>query len=131
MSAWTVSKKHIDLLVTLAAQAELLGDNTETQLGQILWDENYRSVNCRYDENTPTPRYEFTPFNLSSLSTTAQIKQIKCYQYQTCETEDYDTTPSIILTDKLSKLLEADVKIPKGKGIRDTAEWDTAPWGVD
>lgn len=130
MSAWTVSKKHIDLLVTLAAKAELLGKHTETQLGQILWDENYRSVNFRYNENNPAPRYEFSPFDLSNLSTVAQIKQIRCYQYQTCETEDYDTTPSFVLTEKLCKLLEKGVRISKGKEIYDAPQWDSAPWGV-
>ena len=133
MSAWTVSKKHIDLLVTLAAQLELTGGKTENEIGQILWDECYRSVNCRYDETNPAPKYEFKPFDLKSLSTIAQIKQVECYEYQTCETEDYDTTPAIILTNTIATILELEgnFHIPSDGSIRDIPGWDEAPWGID
>ena len=131
MSAWTVSKKHIDLLVTLAAQAELLGDKNETQVGQILWDENYRSVNERYNETNPAPRYSFKPFDLTTLSTIAQIKQVHCYVYQTCETDDYKTTQAIVLVEKIEALLSAGVHVPSGKSVRSAPQYDAALWGID
>jgi hypothetical protein len=132
MSAWIVSKKHIDLLVTLAAQNEILGGKTETEFGQILWDENYRSVNYRYQETDNAPRYEYQAFDLNSLSVVAQIKQLACYGYQTCETEDYESTPSGIAIRTLEQILtlENPLHIPSGGSVRDLPGWDKAPWGI-
>ena len=130
MSAWTVSKKHIDLLVTLAAQEELLGGKTETEFGQILWDENYRSVNYRYSEQTPSPHYEFEPFDLTTIPVISQIKQVGCYDYQSCETDDYQSTPAGLFVETLETLLRA--KLPdRPKEVSDHPGYDVAPWGID
>jgi hypothetical protein len=132
MSAWIVSKKHIDLLVTLAAQYELMDGKTEQQFGQILWDENYRSVNSRYDDNESPRQYEFTPYPVETLSTIAQIKQARCYIYQTCETDDYAQTVAIMFAETLATILEQEGNfyIPSGKSVRDLPGWESAPWGI-
>jgi hypothetical protein len=62
-----------------------------TNTGQILWDENARSVNYRYKENDPAPRYSFT-FRLSFTPPVQIIKAAHCLDYQSCETDDWETT---------------------------------------
>ena len=105
MSAFIVSKKHIDALVTFAIATEYgqhirvqgeegydveLGNHlTPDEIGQILWDENFRSVNHRYDSSDKAERYTFR----SLIHKPAQIiKACHCYDYQACETDDYEFT---------------------------------------
>ncbi len=80
MSAYIVSKAHIDAIVTFAVggtrrvgtvkrMAEDAGhgkyvsssDYTPSQIGAALWAENHASVDHRYTETTPAPAYVFRP----------------------------------------------------------------------
>lgn len=99
MSAFVVSKKHIDALVTAAvtrnAYIKIDGEWVEAQpqhanlIGQTLWNENYRSVNARYNESEKAPEYHWTQVNVSAVQV---IKAVHCLDYQSCETDDWNTT---------------------------------------
>ena len=62
MSAFMVSDAHIDALVTFAVRHQVsyrvngsridVTKNNAEEIGQILVDENYRSLNARYSERT-------------------------------------------------------------------------------
>jgi hypothetical protein len=56
-------------------------------IGQALLEQNYASVNARYNEDTKTP--EFTPSYIEYNEGTV-MGCIECYEYQACETDDWD-----------------------------------------
>ena len=63
--------------------------NSQLQaIGQSLLNQNYRSVNYRYGENTPTPRFEYDD-SVDLIDLGKVYGSIGCYDYQACETEDY------------------------------------------
>jgi hypothetical protein len=115
MSAWIVSKTHIDVLVRGLIEAggyyhrgvwqDVNADNA-SDVGRMLWRENFKSINHRYSEHKSTPPYTYeTPD--AYISTSRQwgntkyledqshvdrgvlAKQVHCYNYQTCEHETY------------------------------------------
>lgn len=55
-------------------------------IGQSLLDQNYRSVNYRYGEDTKTSEYKFENVPIDEGIVYGCIR---CYNYQACETDDY------------------------------------------
>lgn len=55
-------------------------------IGQSLLDQNYKSVNYRYSEDTPTPPFTFEDVDIDEG---VVYGCIRCYNYQACETDDY------------------------------------------
>jgi hypothetical protein len=95
MSAFTVQKDHIDLLVT-AGHAVTAGKFAPEHLaaiadkaGKMLWDENFASVNYRYSESESTPEYEWAPvlevMDPRPIHWVQVWKAAECYAYQSCE----------------------------------------------
>lgn len=85
MSAFIVSKNHIDTLVKSACD---ISNRNPDATGQILMDENYKSVNHRYGKDEKPPKYEYSvPDECSSVQI---IKACHCYDYQACETDEYE-----------------------------------------
>jgi hypothetical protein len=145
MSAWTVSKVHIDVLVRglienggyehRGAHVPVTVDNA-SEVGQMLWRENFRSVNYRYNERKSTPPYSYqTPeqFIITShhrgdtrylelqqyLNPGLLAKQLHCYNYQSCEHEVY------------SKSRARSVVLSLGYAVSSSVEgYDAAEWGV-
>lgn len=126
MSAWVVSKATIDAIVTWARSTNLVvadpsGDGPDTGvrnldpsvIGQILWNENYLSVNHRYSEGGTPPKYEFAirtsgcigfkrvgqyanrvhekPI-IRELTTGDVVKLCRCLDYQSCEHDGWKTS---------------------------------------
>jgi hypothetical protein len=108
MSAFIVGQKHIDSIVNYALarhlqmpyelQAHFGGkwgsgcvwyDNAD-RLGQLLWNENYFSVNCRYNESNLPSTYRFQNNPLRCLSAIEFIKALHCLNYQSCEHPEYE-----------------------------------------
>ena len=121
MSAWIVSKAHIDMLVTATV---MLGERTRAEAdvtGQMLWDENYKSVNARYRRHDKAPAYRFkarTWANPSEL-----LKALACYDYQTCEHDAWGADNAAYdLVEKLRVRVEP---------LREEADYEAAPWGID
>lgn len=124
MSAYLVSKETIDAIVTFwkFGGYERHTDKEATQTGQMLWEENARSVNARYRENDPTPHYQYKEklvHNGKRLAPVDIIKLVECWQYQTCETDNYRETPAWRLSEHI--LSEA---------IRQLPGYEEAPWGL-
>ncbi|WP_280423700.1 hypothetical protein [Nocardia carnea] len=88
MSAFVVGNAHIDVLVNAIAQYGIAGKDAGRsvyrQLGQLLWDENVRSVDHRYQQSTLPERYVLHTTE-AVLDPLAVPKVIDCYQYQSCE----------------------------------------------
>lgn len=129
MSAFVVSKLHIDGLIKagleLTRPSERLRwhwDNpgrsawldveTADRVGQMLWDENLRSVNYRYTEQTEVPTYTYE--RLPGLVTVQQhlpvvFKMLHCYEYQSCEAPDWRKTQAYAFvrsfTDRLTSMI--------------------------
>jgi len=128
MSAWIVSKKHIDLLVAAAGSVGMAVDNPH-EVGQMLWHENHVSVNYRYGERTLTPPYKFEAEPNKAIDPVVVIKQINCLDYQSCEHEGWRTSAACrFLTDLTSKL-EAKLGLPDDK-IHALPAYTAAPWGI-
>jgi hypothetical protein len=123
MSAWIVSKAHIDVLVHALGVREMFPEGMDPDaVGTMLWQECHDSVNYRYSESTPTPPYvytappaEWTPGDL--------LHQIACYHYQSCEHPGWDTSTAKALTTALEQVLERAGATRESKG-------NDTPWGV-
>ena len=130
MSAFVVSKRDIDAIVTVLLERGLLdgidGVDTPTTVGRWLWLENVNSVAHRYGmpsshgkeyrqyrKDVKTYTYEPLP-----LTPGAARKIVACYDYQSCEHLGYETSVSKALVDKLMAVLPED------------ADYAAAPWGL-
>jgi len=145
LSAWTVSKTHVDVLVRGLIEAggyfhrgvwQEVTDANATEVGQMLWRENFRSVNSRYNERKNTPPYTYlhpdqfiitsrTWGNTQYLEPQSHInpavlaKQVSCYDYQSCEHDAYEKSRAHSVVQALAGSLLGSVK-----------GYDEAPWGV-
>lgn len=123
MSAWIVSKKHIDLLVTAALSAKYMtaagpvGDDPSA-LGLMLWRENHFSVNSRYNETRMPEGYKFTRFP-GKIDPVVVLKQIACYEYQSCEHDGWKTSDAF----KFCQALTSEM-------INALPGYEAAPWGI-
>lgn len=122
MSAFIVSKNHIDAMISSVRTEGIYLDDEQVKdrnrLGQELVNQNYRSVNERYDEKDEPPTYEFKM--QYPLQPVQVIKLCDCYDYQACETNDYRETFA-------SKIVES----IRHKAIRNLPGYENAPWGID
>jgi hypothetical protein len=142
MSAWIVSKAHIDALVSEAARRGPDGPFMwehggrrhtlpfadavrATEVGQMLWKENHRSINYRYDERGRTPHYDWN--ETPHLPSMWVYKANACYSYQTCERTDWEQSEAFAFVQALYAALLPEV----GPDPRNTKEWNDAPWGLD
>ena len=139
MSAYTVNKKHIDLLVTglswvnngsISDVMRTFGlnsgnDNEFDFIGQLLWNENYVSVNTRYKEQIVYPEYKYAAnkefvFGADhDKKIVSMLKQIHYYNYQSCETPEWPTSTAC----KMMKYLEKRL-------IQKLSGYEAAPWGI-
>lgn len=131
MSAFVVSKEHIDLIVHAvlyppvediptvqsfrADIAGIVARNSKhdlgfaTNLGRLLIEQNVRSVLYRHrGDYSMIPEYannySFTP--LPFQPTHAEImKALHCYEYQSCETPDWDLTPAYAIVERIGWFL--------------------------
>jgi hypothetical protein len=147
MSAYIVSKAHIDAIVTFAVggkrrvgtvkritedagQAKYVSssDYTPSQIGAALWAENHASVDYRYKEITPAPDYAFCPKChggtctkptrlLTPLDT---IKLCQSLKYQSCEHPGWEAS---FAHNFLDRVISAAIGALPG--------YDNAFWGID
>jgi hypothetical protein len=139
MSAYIVDRAHIAYLVhsadslTRGVFSWFDGEDHQTMsspaaAGQILWDENVKSVQHRYPgENVgclPGPglaRYDYGAHQQSAkpVNPVATLKAISCYQYQSCEHPGWATSSAKRFTDTL-----------RLTAIRALPGYDEAAWEV-
>ncbi len=165
MSAWLVFPDHISYLVTCALELapdgflvfghdRLLTPDTKDAIGQLLMDENVRSVGYRYSRDTfdelPGPvdktgirdyrHIELTlPFDPIVL-----LKQLDCYEYQSCECPDWPETEASAFCQVVRALAEATLpaalqRLERSRwsssaqlipAYRNSDAYDAAPWGI-
>ena len=128
MSAFVVSNEHINALVNFGLKSTYWDPETECResidlktaqrVGQILLDENVRSVNYRYsDESVPTPVFKF---KIGGGYTAVQIiKAAHCLDYQSCETPDWEKT-----------LAHSILETIKSKAERLVPGYEAAAWEI-
>lgn len=115
MSAFIVSHNLIDVLLTFAIDKRVsyyvktqntcisICRQNATEVGAILLQENERSVYCRYpdigpkSENKPGTQGEVAETYLfhrwgEFISAVSILKACSCFDYQACETDDYEHT---------------------------------------
>lgn len=101
MSAYVVDLNHIAYLVQAAGLPSI---EAEQQAGQMLWDENVKSVRYRYPKHTvdrevypvDTPRFPgFDPVQV--------IKACECYAYQSCEPPEWEESDAYAFVEGLKR----------------------------
>lgn len=101
------------------------------RIANILRDENIRSVHYRYPKLEPDELpgdigdgfRKITAARLVNTRAYPPIEVIKachCLAYQSCETEDWESTPAF----RLLNLIE-------GAAVRQLPGYDDAPWGIE
>ena len=91
----------------------------KNRIGQALLEQNYNSVNCRYREDTKTPKYKYQDVEIDAG---VLLGCIDCYIYQACETKDFFESN---LYNSLVKLKNAMLeRMIKEKGYN-------IPWGYE
>jgi len=147
VSAWIVEDEHITVLLNAirqfwASQALVISEwELDLQrIGQMLWEENHRSVNHRYDEDTPTPRYQLRWIE-GELHPVAVLKAIGCYEYQSCERPDWQASDACKLCQLLTRAIlahhpELGTPVPSRyspggtePAYRHHPAYQAAPWG--
>jgi hypothetical protein len=124
MSAYIVNKDLIDLLVTVAIEGaphsrglrfvfqdevKVLDANQANHIGQVLVDQNYNSVNYRYEETSPSYVYEYQLVQHIGGESGALIpwghvlKALSCYEYQSCESPDWDASLAFAICHAIRK----------------------------
>lgn len=126
MSAFLVSKKHIDALVSMLDKYDLERvavwldektiENARNAVGTALWSENQISVNTRYSQKEDIPEYFFEPNQLTPLEV---IKLCQCLAYQSSEYEGWNNSPAKMIVDLI-----------KDKCICKLEGYETAKWTI-
>lgn len=128
MSAYICEPKTFDRIVTYVFTNKeyfgwLIREYGDAQnLGQTLVNENYRSVNARYNE-TDTPfeyAYTYTPEPLMQV-----LSSVDCLNYQSCETDDWNQTKAYEILDHIKDSILRKLIKQTGK----QKEYDSADWG--
>jgi hypothetical protein len=122
VSAWIVSKDHIDAIVTADLGDPYREARDPASIGRMLWAENVRSVSYRYEgrydvDNPDVAAYEFERWGLPPV---VVLKALDCYEYQSCETPGWKRSPSFEFCDRLRRSL-----------ISRLPGYDAAPWGLE
>lgn len=133
MSAWLVSKEHIDVLVTAAISLDVVQEEGASIVGNTLWQENATSLRYRYEDadeywDLPAPdAYKFEPRPVESLYYVNH--QVHCFNYQACEHPEYEDSPAYLFVLAITHAMEEKL------GLEDAAifahpEGAKATWGV-
>ena len=130
MSAFIVSNRHIDTLAAYAAYLHTsywhngrhhsMADPQHT--AALLFAANVKSVNHRYDDNTPTDGYVYshTP-PATGVPAVGIIKACNCLEYQSCEPDDWEESEARAALDTIRHA--AACRLP---GYEDAA-WEIRP----
>ena len=135
MSAWIVTKHHLDAMITAAlfntasdrfrwfhdgTWHELTTANAN-EVGTMLWAENHRSVNHRYSENDEPQPYRFRHYSGPvNLTPGAVACIVACYDYQTCEHDAWEASSAWAFCRALER-----------KVLRQLPDYEKCPWGIN
>lgn len=94
----------------------------------MLWTENAASVAYRYKE---APREVFYRWERHALNDPwTLIKQLDCYDYQSCEHPAWENSKARKLTDALRMRTLPELGAANAT-YQQSERWDAAPWGID
>ena len=136
MSAWIVSEKHVLTLAYFYEKLvkESINDEKPVDMealkktARILWSENVKSVNHRYNENSRTV---FSKNNLvlpdTNISMESLTKQIHCWEYQTCEHEGHDKSKAWRMMRDLQVAILTHIMYKQHPHAK---PYDDAKWGI-
>ncbi len=142
MSCHPVSPAHLDVLVNTAMKFGLVvSEDDAVSAGTMLWEENYRSVNHRYRENNPAPRYLPT-MTATEFHPVAVAKAIHAYLYQIAEPPDWRDTEAYAWCERLESMVESTMAADDLVVVRDrdgrkvskyrlSALYERSPWLID
>ena len=127
MSAWLCGNKTLSLCVDVIKSEEFKKYDTDEvyssmqslELVELLSDLNTKSLNCRYGVNKKMnvlSNKQYIPLNVSDAQ---KHKSVRCYLYQTCESEECCQHPLF----KLLKEWSEDV-YEKYSPFHKECEWD-------
>lgn len=137
MSAFLVSEKHI---LTLAFYYDYMANGSYrnpkledidherlNSIAKILWRENHKSFNYRYNEKN---RLKFSPVGtvhpVIDLSLEELVKQIYCWDYQSCEHPTHNNSKAY----KMMQDLQCHILYRLVKSEQHLAKYDAAKWGI-
>ena len=146
MSAWVVYPDHVSYLVACAldlaldgfltfGNGKVLRPHTKDETGQLLMNENVRSLRYRYDCDTfdelPGPvdktgirDYQHIALDLP-FDPIVLLKQLDCYAYQSCECPDWSQTDAHAFFQVVRALAEA--KLPPSQRHYEQSRWSSSP----
>lgn len=130
MSAFIVDNAHINAILNASAprfagdgatyrwqgKVHYFGGDSQ-RIGQVLTDENYRSVNYRYQEQTEPRRFQRVMLKGKALSPIEIVKLCHSYSYQSCEAPDWKETEAHAIVGALRE-----------RSIRQIEGYEEAPW---
>lgn len=152
MSAFIVSKSHIDCLITAGllfpkrtgertlqwstrrgAWKTLTLDNA-SEVGAMLWEENRRSVNTlyqgRHGSGDPLPAYVYEP--TEKPDPVVLLKSLQCYEYQSCEHEKRSRGKDGKFRAAWERSeARAFCEQLRAYAINNLPGYDDAPWGIE
>ena len=88
-------------------------------IGQSLLNQNYKSVNHRYNESTKPRSFQYTNIDINEGML---LGCIDCYEYQACETPDFFDSPIHTCLLRLKQAILEKLIKEKGQEI---------PWGYE
>lgn len=127
MSAFIVSPKHLNTIITFAARNKTysfdgngyrpISDDPQYFL-DVLHTANVESVNERYDQGDVAVAIKYRAVNITP-SPVAVLKLLACFDYQACEVDNYEFTPAARIINAIRK-----------EAISQLAGYDDAKWSI-
>lgn len=114
MSAFVVSDFHVRALVSWAilrhgcdavtyhwsgSRRDVRRD--ASRVASVLYAENVRSVNARYNEAEPAHGFAFKRVDVGHLRPADIVNACNCLDYQSCETSDWRETEAFAIVDAI------------------------------
>lgn len=124
MSAFLVSRNHINLLINADRESSRSPVDEEecNRRGAVLWDENWRSLEARYEDPSADwarETYAYSRIWPRHWNPVEVLKAIACYEYQSCEHDAWEGSEArrfcAVLRDRM---------------ISELPGYEAAPWGV-
>jgi hypothetical protein len=137
MSAYIVTDDHINVVVSwfidyrkdyqlwyeINGNYGYMGQAEAVDVAQVLYSENVKSVNSRYNEQSPDEQYQFT--YLAHVKEAYGIGEIAgaldCLEYQSCETDGYHTSDAYKIITSMRKHL---LKKVQERELGDNTTWE-------
>jgi len=128
MSAFLLGDNHLNAILNFYSDSRGEDPATDKHLqiwGDKLRQQNMASVNYRYEEKISTPSFTFKRCP-SEISAVQALKLCECYEYQTEDAPDYNTSEAKFI---LKAIMKSALHSLPGY---DKAEWSLVDeWSLD